>query len=203
MRPRSIAMCASILLALLSGACTRISDYAKLVEGNRLHERGDYQGAILDYLSLDRSAFPQTLDYDLANSYARLGEYEAAAELYGLARAGLPPRGRQAALAADSHFNEGLALFERGSYERSWKSFRAALGLLDPESREAAAARRNLELAWRAWKKEKSAPPRGLAASQRGTAAGGDEELRLLMRLETGHWRPGGSVPTEPDSADY
>ena len=185
-------------LALSLTACGRVADYARIVEANRLHERGDYQGAIVAYLKAGRSAFPATVDYDLANVYARLCEYEAAAELYASARlAG--DRG----IAADARFNEGVALFERGRYEESWKAFRAALEDSESAGDFAREARRNLELAWRAWKKSDLAKPRTIAADSRGEASKDESELRLLQRLETGRWKPGALSSSAPSPSDY
>jgi tetratricopeptide (TPR) repeat protein len=202
----ALAAAALCSIALLAG-CGRLAGYAKVAEGNRLYESGDYQGAIVAYLGSgrgeageagDASGFAATIDYDVANVYARLGENEAAAELYAAARL---EGGR--AIVADSFFNEGVALFERGRYEDSWKAFRAALGRLDPASSAAVDARRNLELAWRAWKKSSRSPPRGLAASSPGSTDRDESEQRLLQRLETGRWRPGSAQPSPPSSSDY
>jgi tetratricopeptide (TPR) repeat protein len=210
----SLSIIASLSATLCLSGCGRFGDYAKVLEGNRLHERGDYQGAIVAYLGASRrgassgvlgssgGGFAATVDYDTANVYARLGEYSAAAELYAAARR---ERGREGpgGIAADSFFNEGVALFERGRYRDSWKAFRDALGRMDPASAAAADARRNLELAWRAWKKSSLSPPRSLAASSRGSPAGDESEQRLLQRLETGRWRPGTGTPAAPSSLDY
>ncbi len=206
MRGALLALALALALASALTGCARFGDYSKVVEGNRLHERGDYQGAIVAYLGAKRSSsgggFDATIDYDIANVYARLGEYSAASELYAAARR---ERGPEApgGVIADSFFNEGVALFERGRYEDAWKAFRSALGRLDPASATAADARRNLELAWRAWKKSSMSPPRALAASTRGSPSGDESEQRLLQRLETGRWRPGTGRPVPPSSSDY
>jgi tetratricopeptide (TPR) repeat protein len=190
---------AALLLfgSLSLAGCGRIADYALVVEANRLHERGDYQGAIVSYLRAGNEAFPATVDYDLANVYARLGEYGAAAELYAAAR-----REGDRAIAADARFNEGIAFYERGGYEEAWKAFRAALAGADPGGRFARDARRNLELAWRAWKKSSLASPQGISATARGPAGGDESELRLLQRLETGRWRPG-NAEAPSGASDY
>jgi tetratricopeptide (TPR) repeat protein len=187
-----------IIIAVSLSGCGRIGDYARVVEANRLHERGDYQGAIAAYLGAARAAFPATIDYDVANSYARLGEYEAASELYAAA---MREGGR--AIAADARFNEGAALFERGRYKESWKAFRAALSGADPQGAFARDARRNMELAWRAWKKSGLAPPQGVAGTARGVPQRDESELRLLQRLETGRWKPGTAAPASSGSSDY
>jgi tetratricopeptide (TPR) repeat protein len=209
--------CLGVLAAaLLLAGCGRISDYARVAEGNRLYDRGDYQRAIVAYLGeggeargsaaagrvkvpSDAPAAAATIDYDLANVYARLGEYPAATERYAAARR----RGNEA-IVADSFFNEGVALFERGGYEESWKAFRSALRLLKSGSKEAEEARRDLELAWRAWKKSsQSPPPLGLAGTSIVSGAEGESEQRLLRRLETGRWRPGAAPLAGPTASDY
>jgi tetratricopeptide (TPR) repeat protein len=195
-----------LLLSLASmvffSGCGRVADYARVVEANRLHERGDYQGAILAYAGADHSSFPATIDYDLANVYARLGEYAAAADLYAAARRESDSEGAAASLVADAYFNEGVALFERGRYKESWKAFRAALSRAKGDRAFSLDARRNLELAWRAWQKSSLALPKGIAASSRGASDRDDAELRLLQRLETGRWRPGAVFPPS-DLLDY
>jgi tetratricopeptide (TPR) repeat protein len=178
--------------------CARLADYARVVEANRIYDRSDYQGAIAVYLRTGRAAFPATVDYDVANAYARLGEYAAASELY--TAAALEGDG---SIAADARFNEGVALFERDRYEESWKAFRASLARVDPESAFARDARRNLELAWRAWKKSGLAAPQGIAAAARGAPERDESELRLLQRLETGRWRPGISPSAASGASDY
>ncbi len=200
---RGVAVLLALSAAALSG-CARVADYARVVEANRLHERGDYQGAMVSYLGAARSSFSATLDYDLANVYARLGEYGAASELYSAAvRESESPLSGERAIAADARFNEGYALFERGSYEESWKSFRTALAGADPGGAFAREARRNLELAWRAWKKSALAQPQAIAPSSRGAPGGDESELRLLQRLETGRWRPGNAAPGPSAASDY
>jgi tetratricopeptide (TPR) repeat protein len=184
----------SLLAALGLAGCGRMGDYAKVIEGNRLHERGDYQGAIVAYLAVGGSAFPATIDYDLANVYARMGEEGAAAELYARARKESLPR-EGASIVADSHFNEGVSLYERGRFKESWASFRACLRLIDPSTPIARDARRNLELAWRAWNKSGSSQPRTMTPSSQGQGGQDESELRLLRRLETGRWKPGGEAP--------
>jgi tetratricopeptide (TPR) repeat protein len=202
---------AIVLAASSLQGCGRFSDYAKVVEGNRLHEKGDYQGAIVAYLSARSSVpsnvvpggsvpggFAPTIDYDVANVYARMGEYPAAAELYASSR-----RGAGRLIAAYSYFNEGSALFEQGRYEEAWKAYRSALAKLDAASSSAADARHNLELAWRAWKKNAQSPPRTLAPSSRGSPDRDESEQRLLQRLETGRWSRGSAESAPPSSSDY
>jgi tetratricopeptide (TPR) repeat protein len=198
---RAAALPAALLLCLSS--CGRMRDFAAISSGNGLHERGRYQDALLAYLDVREASFAATVDYDMANVYARLGEYDAAAELYERAR-----RGGGLELRADAYFNDGVALYEKGRFEEAWRAFRSALQiyLADPDSFGADFgddARRNLELAWRSWKKRALVPPQTAAPSARNEAGSSEEELRLLRRLETGRWKPG--VEGSPDDlrGDY
>jgi tetratricopeptide (TPR) repeat protein len=195
--PFSLLLFAS-LAALTLGGCGRILDYARVVDANRLYDKGDYQGAMISYLKSARKDFRATVDYDLANTYARLGEYDEAARLYLSAR-----REGGRGLRADALFNEAVALFERGRYQESWMGFRSALAGVDPDSAFARDARRNLELAWRAWKKSGLAQPKGAAASSRGAGGHDEGELRLFQRLETGRWKPGKPQAVAPSAMDY
>jgi len=193
-----------VALALLGlSSCGRMRDFAAISSGNGLHERGRYQDALIAYLEVKEPSFAATVEYDMANVYARLGEYGAAAELYERAR-----RDGGAALRADAWFNDGVALYEKGSYEESWRAFRSALRiyLVDPDSFEpdfGDEARRSLELSWRSWKKRQLVPPQTAAPSSRAEAGSSEEELRLLRRLETGRWKPGVETPAGDLRGDY
>lgn len=194
---------AALIAAASLASCGRLADVAAVSRGNRLHGRGLYQEALVAYLSIREPAFGPTLDYDMANVYSRLGETGAASELYERARL----RG-DAALRADSFFNEGVALYEKSRYEESWRAFREALRLrlADPASFDesfAADARRNLELAWRGWKKRILVPPESASPSGRSGGGSPEEELRLLRRLETGRWKPGQATPPADGRGDY
>ncbi|HOX32886.1 MAG TPA: tetratricopeptide repeat protein [Spirochaetales bacterium] len=195
--PLALALCS------LLGSCSRFSDFAAIASGNRLHARGRFQDAAAEYLSVREESFGPTVDYDLGNVYARLGEYKAAAPLYERAR-----RSGSAPLRADAHYNEGVALYERGRYEESWGAFKEALRLYLAEPRSfdpdlAPAARRNLELAWKAWKKRSLVPPASISPSQRSEGGTAEEELSLLRRLETGRWRPGAAKAPAELRGDY
>jgi tetratricopeptide (TPR) repeat protein len=202
--PGRLAAAALILLAFsvtLTG-CGPFLDYARVLDANRLHNRGDYQEAIAAYAKSGRKAFRATIDYDQGNSYARLGEYGRAAKLYASAKREAEPTGERA-LVADSLFNEGVAAFERGAYEESWRLFRAALKGSEPRSPFACDARRNLELAWRAWKKSSLAPPQGASATRLAPPEGAEQELWILQKLENGRWRPGSPQTAPSRAADY
>ncbi|HUW40580.1 MAG TPA: tetratricopeptide repeat protein [Rectinemataceae bacterium] len=193
----------ALSFALALSGCSPIADYVTIVRANHLHDRGLYEDAAAAYLSVHRPSFEPTVDYDLADVYARLGETAAASELYARARLLGDP-----GLQADSYFNEGVALYERSRYEEAWRFFRSALSAAlagggAESGRFAAAARRNLELSWNAWKKRSAAPPRTAAPSDTVRGSQDDSELRLLRRLETGRWKPGSTVSPPPSAGDY
>jgi len=169
------------LVSVLSG-CSVAGDFGAVVEGNVRFRRGDLEAAAASYLSVRRPSLAPVVDYDLANTWAVLGETKAADELYSKAA-----RGGEKRLGGDAWYNLGLLRLEGGRWGEAWAAFREALRI-DPRDD---AARRGLEIAWRAWKKEKTAvPPRPAPAS--GASFGGvSQDLRLLRRLETGVWRPG------------
>jgi len=182
-------------LALASlGSCGRFRDYGAVIEGNRLHARGLYQEAAAAYLSVPQGRFGAVLLFDLANVYARLGEYEAAAELYARAR-----KTGDSSISAMAFYNEGLLLYEKTRYAEAYLAFRSSLALR-PSDEE---ARRNLEIAWRDWKRKSAAPPQKAAQAERKTGDRADEDLLLLRRLETGRFRPGGHTSQEASPRDY
>lgn len=199
-RGPSVAVAAAATLIALS-SCSRVREYGRIAEGNRLHDRGRYDEAVAVYVSVREASFGATVDYNLANAYARLGEYEAAARLYDRARISALP-----GLEAEADYNKGVALFEAGRYEEAWLAFRASITAQLREPRDEAfeeTAGRALELAWRAWKKRELSPPESVAPSGRSKGDRDEGELRLFSRFETGRWKPGS--PSRPDSGgeDY
>jgi tetratricopeptide (TPR) repeat protein len=197
----ALAAASALASAALSG-CSALSGYAAIAGANRLHGRGDYQGAAAAYLAADARSYPATLAYDLANVYARLGEHGAAAGLYAEARRSDAPDAA-AALAAAASVNEGLSLYERGRFEEAWLAFRDALSRSSGDGELERDARLDLELAWRAWKQRTRSPePSASPTSVSGRSEADEAELRLLERLETGAWRPGAARP-DSGGADY
>jgi tetratricopeptide (TPR) repeat protein len=185
---------ASLLIAAVLSSCTVAADFATMLHANSLHRAGRYETASALYLSLRQASWRAVVDFNLANSWARLGEEKAAAALYATAR-----RVGDSSLKVASWYNEGVLLYEKGRYEEAWRAFREALSL-DPRDGD---ARRNLELAWRDWQKASRVEPSGLASASRKEGGLAEEELRLLRRLETGSWKPGGAEPPVGGGTDY
>lgn len=195
MRKACLALVLTAALAMVGlASCGRYKDYGAVIEGNRLHARGLYQDAAAAYLSVPQGRFGGLLLFDLANVYARLGEYEAAAELYARAR-----KAGDAWLSAMAWYNEGLLLYEKTRYAEAYLAFRSSLALRPGDED----ARRNLEIAWRDWKRKSAAPPEKAAQAERKKGDRADEDLLLLRRLETGRFRPGGKTSQEVSPRDY
>ncbi|HUX41841.1 MAG TPA: tetratricopeptide repeat protein [Rectinemataceae bacterium] len=184
-----------ILLATLGfSSCTLPGDFGAVVEGNARFRKGHFEAAAASYLSVHTPSWRGAVDFDLANTWARLGEERAAERLYAIA-----VKEGHGRLKRDSWYNLGLLRLELGRWEESWKAFREALRL-DSGDVE---ARRGLEIAWKAWKKEASSAP-SLPAPAVGTAFDGVvENLELLRRLETGSWRPGSGPASTGETKDW
>jgi len=191
MKPPAIAAALALLLA---GSCAG-PELGAVLSGNASFRAGRYEEAASSYLSVRNRSWRGLVDYDLANVWARLGEDRAALSLYDLAL-----REGDSSLAAAIAFNRGVLHYEQGRYAESYTSFREALRL-DPRD---AGARRNLELAFRAWKKESAIDPVGLSPAAATDHQGErSEELRLLRRLETGSWKPGSGAPSQGGGRDW
>ncbi|HUX39006.1 MAG TPA: tetratricopeptide repeat protein [Rectinemataceae bacterium] len=180
-------------LALVS-ACGLPGNFGAMVEGNARFRHGAYEAAAAAYLNVHDPSWRAAVDYDLANTWAMLGEDKAAESLYAVAAKGGGP-----SLRRDAWYNLGLLRLEGGRWEESWAAFREALRL-DPRDAE---ARRGLEIAWRAWKKQASAAPTRPAPAAGASFGGVSEDIRLLRRLETGSWRPGSSSAPASGARDW
>jgi tetratricopeptide (TPR) repeat protein len=194
-RMPGLAACGCLLLATFGvSSCKLPGDFGALVEGNARFRKGHFEAAAASYLSVHTPTWRGVVDYDLANTWARLGEDRAAERLYAIA-----VKEGDVRLKRDSWYNLGLLRLELGHWEESWKAFREALRL---DSKDVD-ARRGLEIAWKAWKKEASSSP-SLPAPAAGTAFDGVvENLELLRRLETGSWRPGSGPASTGGTKDW
>lgn len=183
-----------LLPLLLLGSCALPGDFGAILEGNARFRQGDYEGATAAYLRVRDSSLRPLVDYDLANAWSLLGEPRAAEALYAVAaKEGSP------VLRRDAWYNLGYLRLEGGGWEEAWKAFREALRL-DPGDE---GARRGLEIAWKAWKKEESSAPRLPSPAAARSFSGVSEELRLLRRLETGAWRPGNPAEGGGEARDW
>lgn len=197
-RPAPAACFMAVLPALFAlsflCSCSRIADYRAVMDGNRAMRGGRYEDAIVSYLSVKSADTDPALTYNIANAYARLGETKAALVLYRELRTRADRD-----LCEASFYNEGVLLYEKGRYGEAAASFRAALSL-SPRDDE---ARRNYERSLRDSMRTAGASPREFLPAQKSGSGTGDEELRLLRRLETGRFRSIESAREEGYVDDY
>ena len=112
---------------LIFFSCNVSTPYVPVLLGNHAFNQGDYQEATVHYLrALDKGQFTQWVQYNLANVYHSLGEFDAALELWNKS------------LETDStdllfaiHYNRGILFYEQGRYEDAFEGFKTAL-IYDP-----------------------------------------------------------------------
>lgn len=183
------------VLMLLFGACAPARPMIAVVRGNLAHSRGDYQTALVHYLTADDEATAGWVLFNTANVYYALGEQEAALATWEESRtrtsAGTDEvfDGPEISLLHAASFNRGVLHYERGEFEAAYEEFRYALSL-QPGS---LATKRNLELALERRRAAESAPEEGGGTSGNGdgSADGDASTLRILefvRRKEAERW---------------
>lgn len=148
---------------LVLSACNAPSPYIPVFFGNYFFGHGDYQEANVRYLeALQKEQFTEWIQYNLANVYHSLGEFDAALELW------------DGALNTDAdyllfavHYNRGILFYEQGRYEEAFEDFKLAL-VYDPTY---IGAKLNLELTLLKLQSGRT------AGTQRQNQPGEDQEL--------------------------
>jgi Ca-activated chloride channel family protein len=133
------------LLAPFGGTAHR-----KAEEGNRLYADGAFDDALRAYTEAQVAApdAPE-LHYDIGNVLYRKEDFKGAAEAFTRALLSAPET-----LVPDAAYNLGNALYKEEQYEEAVKAYRRVL-----EKRpDDADAKRNLELALRAMKRDRPQP---------------------------------------------
>jgi Ca-activated chloride channel family protein len=173
-----------------------------IMEGNFLSSRGIYTGAISSYRRALR--YPETApygEYGLGIVYASMGEGRAALERFQsaeekLLEPGTPPHQE---LLFRLRYNQGILLFEEGSFGEAAEAFRGSLKI-DGRRPE---AKRNLELSL-LYRARAERPPQGVTAPDRGTEEDYAPLFEYLRRREQDHY---GSrewaEDSEPAGPDY
>ncbi len=142
-----------VLSGLMSGVlvlvlgCSSAGPVLAVIRGNMAYGRGDYQAALLRYLSADDEAYQGWLLYNAGNVYFALGEQDAALEAWDQARKAViegnaVSRTAAATLVHAASYNRGVLFYQRGEYRAAYDEFRYALTV---ESGNVA-AKENLEL---------------------------------------------------------
>ena len=176
---------AGFLIAGLAVAVP-LREHVRVLGGSVRFARGEHTQAIVRYRHVDG----HHAAYNLAATYAALGEAEAAERL--LAR--LAAQVADAELRFRISFNRGNLAFERGDYRAAALAFRSALAVRGDDR----PAKRNLELALR---RLATAPPpaAGPVAGDGGDRAAAEQLLRFAVQQEDTVW---GSRSSGEHSAD-
>ncbi len=197
-------------LALLLG-CAPVRPVLSVIRGNLAYGRGDYQAALLHYLSTEHDTASQGwLLFNTANVYFALGEQEAALEAWDRARqavAALDSESRAAAttLIHAASYNRGVLLYQQGEYRAAYDEFRYALKV---ESRSVA-AKENLELALqktRAAEQGSQAESTADPVSDETDDERGSTTLRILeyvRRKEAQRWHASREIDELTDPRDW
>ncbi len=193
---------------VLSG-CSAVGPMLSVVFGNMAYGRGDYQSALVHYLTAEEEAAQRGwLLYNSGNVYYALGEQEAALAAWDSARrVTVDPdsggvRDAPTLLIHAASYNRGVLLYQRGEYRAAYDEFRYALSL---DSRSVA-AKENLELAFQKIRSADQAevgagPVSGDAEEDRGPAT-----LRILeyvRRKEAQRWHANRDVEGPSDPRDW
>ena len=180
---------AGLLLAVLA-VSVPLREHARVLSGNLRFARGDRTQAIVRYRQVG-DPYTVHAKYNLAATYAALGEGEAAERLL----AELADPVTDAELLFRITFHRGTLAFERGDYRAAALAFRSALAVRGDDR----PAKRNLELALRRLAAEPpsaAAPPAGEAAA---IGAGAEQLLSFAVQQEDAVWgsRSAGADPAE------
>lgn len=104
-------------------SCNIKTPHIPVLAGNYAYGRGDYQEATVRYLqAMESGEYTPWVEYNLANVYHSLGEFDAAFELWDRA---LETDDIDLLFAVS--FNRGILFYEQGNYERAFESFKTAL----------------------------------------------------------------------------
>jgi len=127
-----------VFLILMLGSCSLLEPGLSVLEGNYEYQKGDYQKALLHYLSSENLGnHKERILFDIATVYYALGEGQPALELWEQTKTSTDD---DVLFAAG--FNSGVVLYQSGKYPEAYLAFRKALEI-KPSSLE---AKKNLEL---------------------------------------------------------
>ncbi len=180
----------ALVSVITVAGCTAARPVVPVLRGNLAYSRGDFQSALVHYLSADDAASDPWVLFNTANVYYALGEQEAALETWDAARIAANAVDLSPALVHAASFNRGVLLFERGQFASSYDEFRYALSLV-PASMS---TKINLELAL---DRSRSSESSGSSSeSDEPADTPGEEDtstLRILeyvRRQEANQWIP-------------
>lgn len=177
---------AGLLLAVLAVALP-LREHVRVLGGTLRLVRGEHAEAIVRY----RQVGGPYAAYNLATTYAALGEAEAAERVL----AGLADRVTDAELLFRISFNRGTLAFERGDYRAAALAFRGALAVRGDDR----PAKRNLELALRRLADQAPSAAAPVAGDGPNTVAA-EQLLRFAVQQEDTVWGARGAGGHPADS---
>lgn len=204
-----LRFCLLVGVGVLLSGCSAAGAMLAVLRGNMAYGRGDYQSALVHYLSADEGAAHRGwLLYNSGNVYYALGEQEAALAAWENARIlAIDPdspgvRGAPTLLIHAASYNRGVLLYQRGEYRAAYDEFRYALSL---DSRSAA-AKQNLELALQKARSAEQARRGDGPVSEDADETPGPTTLRILeyvRRKEAQRWHANRDVAGPSDPRDW
>ena len=190
---RRVRKAAAVLLAVLGlSGCS--GPRLRVLEGNRLAERGRYEDAIAAYLAVGEQEGEGIVALALATVYSRMGEGTAADPLFALAQSSRLPK-----VAAAAYHNQGVRLFESSRFDEAAQAFVQALRLV-PQDIE---TKRALELARAAAAASRLSRASRREASSVGMDGRDEALLSLLRRADSGFFRPPAALSSVPEGLDH
>ena len=199
--------------AIAFAGCSAPRPMLGVLRGNLAYARGDYQRALVHYLSSGAAVHQEGwVAFNMGNVYYALGEQQSALLAWEEARslveseAGARVRAAsQVALVHAASYNRGVLLFERGQFRDAYEEFRYALGV----DRRSRAAKVNLELALgriRAGEQARQQADEAGRGSDGSSPDAGPQTLRILeyvRRKEAQRWYAGREASDPSDPRDW
>jgi Ca-activated chloride channel family protein len=128
-----------VVIALLTLLCFGSSAVELVTRGNESFAKGDHQAALEAYLeAMEQDRDNPIIAYNIANTYQRLGDSEAATRFFSQAN-----RANEDEVQAYSQFNRALGFLQQQAYQEAAEEFSDYL-FRHPHDLD---ARRNLEVA--------------------------------------------------------
>jgi len=199
-----------IILVLLS-SCSAGGPMVSVLQGNLAYGRGEYQVALVHYLSAQESVSDRGwLLFNSANVYYALGEQDAALAAWNDARQAVSSsedpsteQGGTTLLIHAASYNRGVLLFQRGDYREAYDEFRYALSV----NAKSSAAKANLELALQKIRSAEQVEQIGEETAGEGPGDDTDDAsvriLEYVRRKEAQRWYANRESDDATDSRDW
>jgi len=168
------------LLVLLLGSCSLLEPGLSVLKGNYSYQKGDYQKALLHYLSTEvEGNHKERILFDIATVYYALGEGQPALELWEQTES---TTDEDVLFAAG--FNSGVVYYQSGKFNEAYFAFRKALEL-KPSSLE---TKKNLELVLERLEADTRSPQTRAPSSEPEISEDARRILQYIKRKEGSRW---------------